>query len=694
MNVRIMEYIKLRQIYSGQVSGVTGATEKDDKSSKLCNEQTQSGDNPTKSLDSSFSTDRYRSQLNVRLKQPKLKTNRSMENIFGSTDDKTQHNTSLPIIDTFDTTPKKAGPLKMSSETTLSSTRNKNRPCERLFNFITTESALPSKLPHAHVDTTHVLSASENDVSTKEALTGEDRQKSKEQELTQPIKGNWLAKTHHMKEPYSSPDTAVNHTPNIFSKLPNHVSKCQNSHVLSTTDDSADSVDFRLTSTPQLQGNPFTINLRTTSPNNAPSCCNLRPVTPVQINPFLSSSPNPSHEVVYEDIVPHDGHSVQCHNPPHLLCLQSPATLQTDLKVLSPSDHQRQFCLLQGANSGACSPYSYVNTSYSHSMQPSNIALISNENLYMPNSIPASFPNMPLSLPSSFVPLSSNQLASSLGPNSTSPVSKNNILNANPNYVPNPPTSSQGGLQVATPSMNVPDSTGYFMSNVANPAAPSTTFLPGNVTVVVPPSLSIPGSAQYSPVTSDLLTNTHSVNSCTAQSASLPMPNPSSTNTPNVPPSQRNADSSQTVLGPHSQHLITEGNTAKQEPNNVIENMLEDHRTHSTSLPSSPVPVRKQTAQKKTSRKSSILTHQHSKSSGDEGPNHSPSAAHKHIDTNRPPSPGDTRKKLSRKTSSTNSIGSHHNVDNSINESSAGCNGGPNATSSPNAKHKTSVVQR
>ena len=685
---------KLRQIYSGQVSGVTGATEKDSKKTKLPNEQTQSGDNPTTSLDSSFSADRYRSQLNVRLKQPKLKTNRSMENIFGSTDDKTQHNTSLPIIDTFDTTPQKPGPRKMSSETTLSETRNKNPPCERLFNFDTMESALPHKPPHSQqVDTTYVLSASDNDISTEEALTGKDRQKSKEEEINQPTKGNWLAKTHPPKEPHSSPEIAINHTPNIFSKLPNRVPKCQNTQIPSTTDDSADSVDFHLTSTPQVQSNPFMIDFRTISPNNASSCCNRRPITPVHINPFLSSSPNPSHEVVYQDIVPHDGHSVQCHNPPHLLRLQSPANLQPDLKVLPPSDHQRQFCLLQSTNSGACSPYSYANTSYSHSIQPSNIALLNNENLYKPNSIPASLPSMPLSLPSTFLPLSPNQPASSLGPNSISPISINNNLHANSNYFPNPPTSSHGGLQVASPNMNVPRSTGYFMSNAANPVAPSTTYLPGNVAVVVPPSLSIPGSAQYSPVTSDLPTNTHPVNSCTAQSASLPMPNPSSPNMPTVPTSQRNSDSSQNVLGPHSQQSITEGNTAKQ-PNDVTENTQEDHRTQSTSVPSSPAPVRKLTTQRKTSRKSSILSHQHSKSSGDEGPNHSPSTAHKHINTNRPPSPGDTKMKVPRKTSSINSISTHHNVDNSINESSAGCNGGPNATSSPNTRHKTSVGQR
>lgn len=659
---------------------------------KLPNEQTQSGDNPTKSLDSSFSADRYRSQLNVRLKQPKLKTNRSMENIFGSADDKTQHNTSLPIIDTFDTTPQKASPLKMSSEITLSETRNKNLPYEKLFDFDTMESALPPKLRHSQqVDTTHVLSASDIDISTEEALTGEDRQKSKEQELNQPIKGNWLAKTHPLKQPHSSPEITINHTPNIFSKLPNRLAKCQNSQIPSTADDSVDTAELHLTSTPQLQSNPFKINFRTISPTNASSCCNRRPITPVHINPFLSSSPNPGHEV-YQDIVPHDGQSVQCPNPPHLLRLQSPATLQPDLNVLPPSDHQRQLCLLQGTNSGACSPYSFVNTPYSHSIQPSNIALLSNENLYIPNPIPASFPSLPLSLPSTFLPLSPNQPASSLGPNSISPVSINNNLQANANYFPNPPTSSHGGLQVAPPSMNVPGSTGYFVSNVANPVAPSTTYLPGNVTVVVPPSLSIPGSTQYSPVTPDLPTNTHPGNSCTAQSASLSVPNSSSPNTSNVPPSQRNSDSSQNVNGPHSQQRITDGNTAKQ-PNDVTENTQEDHKTQTTSVPSSPAPVPKQTAQRKVSRKSSI-SQQHSKSSGDEGPNLSPSTAHKNINTNQPPSPGDTKRKVSRKLSSTNTIASHHNVDNSINESSVGCNGGPNATSSPNTRHKTSIVQR
>jgi hypothetical protein len=126
----------------------------------------------------------------------------------------------------------------------------------------------------------------------------------------------------------------------------------------------------------------------------------------------------------------------------------------------------------------------------------------------------------------------------------------------------------------------------------------------------------------------------------------------------------------------------------------VTENTQEDNRTQTTSVHSSPLPVPKQTAQRKMSRKSSILSHQISKSSGDEGPNLSPSTVHKHINTNRPPSPGDIKRKASRKMSSTNTIASHQNVDNSINESSAGCNGGPNATSSPNTRHKTSIVQR
>ena len=610
-----------------------------------------------------------------------------MENIFGSADDKTQHNTSLPIIDTFDSTPKKAGPLKMSSETTLSEASNKNHPCERLFKFDNMESALPPKLPYSQqIDTSHVPSASDNDTGNKEMVTGDDRQKSKEQELDQPIQGNRLLKNQPLKEAQSSEENTINHTPNIFSKLPDRLSKRQNSQILNTTDDSTDSVDFHTTSIPHLQSNPFMINFRT-SPNNASSCCNRSPTTPVQINPFLSSSPNPNHAVIYQEMFPQGEHGVQCHNPPHLQHLQSSATLQPDLTVLTPSDRQRQICLLQGTgSSGTCSPYSHVNASYPHNIQPSNIAFLSNENLYMPNSTPASFTSTPLPLSATFVPLPTNQPVPSLGPNGTSPTSNNNNLQS---YFPNPPVSSHGGLQIAPPS-----STGYFLSNVANIAAPSTTYVPGNVAVVVPPSVSIPGSAEYSPLTPDLPANAYPGNSCTAQSTGFSTPNPSSTNTPTVPPSQRNSNSSQIVPGPHSQHLISEENKTKQETTDVTENTKEDNRTQSISMPSSPAPVRKQTAQRKSSRKSSVVSHQHSKSSGDEGPNHSPSTARKHINTNRPPSPGDTKRKASRKMSCTNSIGSHHNVDNSINESSAGSAGGPNATSSPNTKHKTSVVQR
>jgi hypothetical protein len=246
---------------------------------------------------------------------------------------------------------------------------------------------------------------------------------------------------------------------------------------------------------------------------------------------------------------------------------------------------------------------------------------------------------------------------------------------------------------VPPPDATVPGSAGYLSFNGTNIAAPSTTYVPGNVTLVVPPSASIPGNAEYFPVTSDLPTNTHPGNSSTAQSTNLSVPNTSCPNTSTFSPSQENSSSSQMSVGPHPQHLVNELNIPRQGHTDVAEDMLEVPRAQSPSLPSSPVPIQKQNTQTKASRKSITLSHQHSKSSGDEGPNLSPPTAHKHLNVNPlPKSPGTARRKGSRKISCTNSIVSHHNVDNSINETSAAAMGGPNATSSPNTKHRTSAV--
>jgi hypothetical protein len=224
---------------------------------------------------------------------------------------------------------------------------------------------------------------------------------------------------------------------------------------------------------------------------------------------------------------------------------------------------------------------------------------------------------------------------------------------------------------------------------------PPTAQIPGNVAVLVPPSASIPGSAEYIAMTSDLPSNTHPGSSCTAQSAIFPVPDASSTNASNIPPSHQNSDPSQKPLRHHAQHLESDGNNAGQEQSDVTEKAFDAPRTQSTSLPTSPVPVRKLTMQRKSSRKSSVTSRQQSRSSGDEGPNLTPPTAHKPTNVNPPStSPGAARRKLSRKVSCSNSIGSHHNVDNSINESSAGSTGGPNATSSPNTKHRATVVHQ
>ncbi|KAJ9581688.1 hypothetical protein L9F63_023135, partial [Diploptera punctata] len=59
---------------------------------------------PSKSLGNCFATDRYRSQISVRLKQPNPKSNRSLDNLLDTNTSNQLHNTSLPIISAFDNT--------------------------------------------------------------------------------------------------------------------------------------------------------------------------------------------------------------------------------------------------------------------------------------------------------------------------------------------------------------------------------------------------------------------------------------------------------------------------------------------------------------------------------------------------------------------------------------------------------------
>ena len=134
-----------------------------------------------------------------------------------------------------------------------------------------------------------------------------------------------------------------------------------------------------------------------------------------------------------------------------------------------------------------------------------------------------------------------------------------------------------------------------------------------------------------------------------------PQPHISSSNPVlNVLPPQPSTNTIPTPAN-HSQSVAVEGNKhpdAKEKPPDV-------KKPQSSSMPSSPVSIRRQ--------KPSIISHQHSKSSGDEGVR---------------ASPGSARRKLSRKPSSNNSIRSQPIVETSA---------GPNATSSPNTKHKSSV---
>lgn len=677
IDIFIYNYKKLLYIYFYNVSGITGATD-DGKTTNALKAQTPNGENPTKSLDSSFSTDRYRSQINVRLKQPNLKTNRSLENIFDSMCNRAQHNTSLPIIGSCDATSTRSPPLKVASETTLSETQLNKPSRERQFNFDNLEMALsPKSLHPKQSDAIYAQSEPEHETAPKQMVAGVGREKLKEPELAQTVQENKITKTRPLQGSQSSPEIGINHAPNIFSKLPSQKSKCQNAQFISTTDESTDSGDLHLKSSPQLQSNPFVGNFRTSSPNNASlSGYHRRPVTPVHVNPFISNIPNTNHVLIYQDIAPQSEQSVQGYNPSYLPRYQGPTILSPDLTILPSSDHQRQFFLSQDiSNSRACSPYSNINGPYAHSAQPSNMAFISNEAAYMPHSSPASFPGTQPSLPTTIALLSPNQSAPALGPNATYSLPQKSNMQSHPIYLPSPPMPNNVAL-VST----------------SNRTVPSTTYVPGNVSVVLASGMSIAGSTEF-PTSSDLPISAHAGNSNAAQSANLSVSNASSPNTSTFPPSQQNLNSSQITQGPYPQYPVNEENEIRQGRGDVTENTLDVPKTQSTIVPSSPMQIRKEVTQPKISRKFGIVPRQQSKSSGDEGPSVSPPTTEKHINVNPPPaSPGAAGKKVSRKMSCTNSIGSHHNVDNSINESSVGSTTGPNATSSPNTKHKASVV--
>ncbi|XP_021926242.1 uncharacterized protein LOC110833001 isoform X2 [Zootermopsis nevadensis] len=668
--LRIMKPDEIKELASACVpesAGVSAGTD-NDKTSNAPKTRAQNGENTTKLLDS-FTTDRYRSQLNVRLRQPNMKTNRSLENIFDSVSDRAQHNTSLPIIGTCDSTSTKLSSLKMSSENTLSETQFKKTSSERLFDFGRQKTALSPKFPHPQqLDALHALSAPQLEAIPKRIIT----ENSKEPQLTSSVQENKITKPHSPKETQSSPEIS-NHTPNIFSKLPNRKSKCHNAPFLSTTDESTDSADFHSKSSPssQLQSNPFVGNFRTSSPNNtSPYGYPRTPFTPVHANPFISNIPNANHTLIYQDFIPHNEQSVHCYNTPNLPQYQGIKILEPDFTIL-PSPDNQQFFLQQGTrNSRACSPYSHTNASYTQSSQPTNITF--NELTYVPNSSSAPFPGTSNSLPTTIAPFSTNQSATSSGANNASSLPQNNNTHSHPSYSPNNPLSINES-HVPTPKTSVPSN------------APFMTYVPGNTSVVLPSGRPTSGSVEYFPISSDIPGNTLLVNVSSAQSANLSVPNTSSSNTTNIPTSQDNLNPSQIL-----QYSVNEGNNPIQGQSDVTENTLEVPRTQTTSAPPSPVMTQKETSQPKISRKSSILPRQQSKSSGDEGPNLSPPTAH--VGAAAPTaSPGTARRKASRKMSCTNSTGSHHNVENTINESSVGPSG-PNATSSPNTKHRGSVM--
>jgi hypothetical protein len=679
--------IQLILIHYPQISGVTCGPD-DDKPTASSKAQPQNGDSPTKFLDNSFSTDRYRSQLNVRLKLPNAKTNRSLENIFERSADVTQHNTSLPIIDSCGTTATKVTPLRMLSETTLSQPRNKKASWETRFNFNTLKSTLSHKLPYQEQE------ESTPGASLKKTVAEVGSDKCKRPETHQPVEENKVLKTHSVKEAQLSPEIPRNHNQNIFSKLPNGKFKCQNVQFLSTPNESTDSADLHLKTSPHLQNNPFMGNIATSTPNNAPfSSFSPLTIIPSHANPFISSSPNSDHAIPLQDIAPHDDQRAQYQSSSQLQHFQNPAILPSELTILTSSEQQRQIFLPLGtSNSRAYSPYCHTNASYSQNTHPSKIAVINNEAVYMPNSAPASFSGTPSSFPITNTPFSPNQSTVSLGTIPTSGLHQNNGLYHNPGYFLNSQMPSYSA-QVSPTNTIMQGNTGYFLSNGANTVVPTTTHVPGNVAVIVPPPMSIPGNAEYVSVTSDLLSNTRPGSSCLVPPASFSVPDASSANASNFVHTHQNSDPSSDPLGHHSQLLASEGSKGRQGQSDVTENTLNVPRTQAGSEPASPVPNRKLTVQRKTSRKISTSSRQQSRSSGDEAPNLTPPTAHKHTNVSpQSASPGAGRRKISRKVSCTNSIGSHHNVDNSINENSAGSTAGPNATSSPNTKHRTSIV--
>ncbi|XP_069694424.1 uncharacterized protein [Periplaneta americana] len=559
-------------------TGISGATDANQTATAPIT-QRQIADNPSKFLDSTFSADRFRSQLNVRLKQPNLKPNRSLDNIFDSASDRKQHNTSLPIIDTSDTNETKFSPLKISSDDKSAS--------ENLASSEDLDIEPPQK----------AISFAETSPKQVEEVKPEfsEANSNKVQEPTNSSlpKENICLKIGNVMDNQASSEIQGNYTPNIFSKLPNRKSKCHNAQLISTTDDSTDSVDVHSGPSPHVQSNPFVGTFPTSSGNLQFPSYPTRPVSPAPVNPFVTNISN--HPNQYQDICSLPEHTI----PPYATNYQPDAAIP-----ITPEYQQKT------NNTRVCSPYPHMNTSSALSARPGNIAVIDagTAPITATSSQMPVFANSPLNV-SFRQPTNSDFFHD---PKAVAPHSNTNFPGSG-GQLPNDVSSSTLQLPVATSSGNLQ----YFKM----PAERLDTF----------PTQTAPLQHSGARATSPLNTSSH---------------------------------------------------------DDVTDNTLEVPRPQPPSGPSSPLPARKHTTQQKPIRKSSILSRQQSKSSGDEGPNLSPPTSHKHVGTNPTPASPASRRKISRRVSCTNSTGSLHNAE----EAPTGSLGWPTATSSPNTKHRTSVA--
>ncbi|PSN51828.1 hypothetical protein C0J52_17680 [Blattella germanica] len=220
-----------------------------------------------------------------------------------------------------------------------------------------------------------------------------------------------------------------------------------------------------------------------------------------------------------------------------------------------------------------------------------------------------------------------------------------------------PQTTSNARICSPYPFMNSP---AQYAAHLPNSGIPSPNLTPQNSPQVNKTPYFPPDNSNYlpnpvpptnPPNPGFLIPASYYTGDVPSQPPNLSVSNPAL----NIIPAQQSSNAPSSQVNHSTQNIANE-----VKPHDVPDTVLDRSKHQSSSMPSSPITGRR--------KKPSILSHQHSKSSGDEGPRSSPGAA---------------RRKISRKQSSTNSIKSHHSVD---------ASGGPNATSSPNTKHKTSVT--